>query len=107
MWQALIGGVLRRPVLWGGLAALLLILLAIPALRLHTAESGVQGLPRDLPVMQVIARADKAFPGGPLPAEVVVSAPDVTAPPVTAAIAALERKAARERADGPIRSAST
>ena len=94
VWQALIGGVLRRPVLWGGLAALLLILLAIPALRLHTAESGVQGLPRDLPVMQVIARADKAFPGGPLPAEVVVSAPDVTAPPVTAAIAALERKAA-------------
>ncbi len=94
VWQALIGGVLRRPVLWGGLAALLLILLAIPALRLHTAESGVQGLPRDLPVMQVISRADKAFPGGPLPAEVVVSAPDVTAPPVTAAIAALERKAA-------------
>ncbi len=94
VWQALLGGVLRRPVLWGGLAALLLILLAIPALRLHTAESGIQGLPRDLPVMQVIARADKAFPGGPLPAEVVVSAPDVTAPPVTAAIAALERKAA-------------
>ena len=94
VWQALIGGVLRRPVLWGGLAALLLVVLAIPALRLHTAESGLQGLPRDLPVMQVIARADKAFPGGPLPAEVVVSAPDVTAPPVAAAIAALERKAA-------------
>jgi RND superfamily putative drug exporter len=94
VWQKLIGGVLRRPVLWGGLAALLLIVLAIPAFRLHTAESGVQGLPRDLPVMQVIARAEKAFPGGPLPAEVVVSAPDVTAPPVTAAIAALEQKSA-------------
>jgi uncharacterized membrane protein YdfJ with MMPL/SSD domain len=92
-WGAIVGAVLRRPVLWGGLAALLLILLTVPAFRLHTAESGVQGLPRDLPVMQVIARAEKAFPGGPLPAIVVVSAPDVTAPPVTAAIGALERAA--------------
>ena len=49
------------------LAALLLIALAIPAFRLHTADSGVQGLPRDLPVMQVYARVQKAFPGGPLP----------------------------------------
>ena len=55
-------------------------LLAIPAFRLHTAEAGAQGLPRDLPVMEVYDRAQKAFPGGPLPAIVAVSAPDVTAP---------------------------
>jgi uncharacterized membrane protein YdfJ with MMPL/SSD domain len=95
VWPAVVGEVLRRPLLWGGLAALLLIALSIPALRLHTAEAGVQGLPRDLPVMKVIARAEKAFPGGPLPAVVVVSAPDVTAAPVTAAIRELERAAAR------------
>ena len=35
----------------------------------------MQGLPHDLPVMQVYDRAEKAFPGGPLPAVVVVSAP--------------------------------
>jgi RND superfamily putative drug exporter len=85
--------VLRRPLLWGGLAALLLVALAIPAFRLHTATSGVQGLPRDLPVMQVYERTVKAFPGQPLPAVVVVSAPDVTAPDVSAGIAALRRAA--------------
>jgi uncharacterized membrane protein YdfJ with MMPL/SSD domain len=93
VWPAIVGTVLKRPALWGSLAALLLIALAIPAFRMHTAESGVQGLPPDLPVMQVIARAEHAFPGGPLPAVVVISAPDVTAPPVAAAITKLERAA--------------
>jgi RND superfamily putative drug exporter len=88
-----VGGVLRRPVLWGGLAAALLVILAIPAFRLHTVNSGVQGLPHDLPVMQVYERAEKAFPGGPVPAIVVVGARDVTAPRVTAGIAALKRAA--------------
>jgi RND superfamily putative drug exporter len=93
LWPAIVGGVLRRPLLWGGLAAALLIALAIPAFRLHTVNSGVQGLPRDLPVMQVYNRTVKAFPGQPLPAIVVVSAADVTTPVVTAGIAALERAA--------------
>src|SRR5829696_8152732 len=93
LWGAVIGGVLRRPLVSGGLAAALLVLLAIPALRLHTADPGVQGLPRDLPVMKVYDRAVEAFPGQPLPALVAVSAPDVTAPEVKAGIAALTRAA--------------
>ena len=93
LWSTVLGTVLRRPILWGGLAAALLIALAIPAFRLHTVNSGVQGLPRDLPVMQVYDRTVKAFPGEPLPAIVVVSAPDVTAPAVTAGIEALRRAA--------------
>jgi len=93
VWSAIVGAVLRRPVLFGGLAATLLIALAVPAFRLHTADSGVQGLPRDLPVMRVYDRLETAFPGGPLPAIVAISARDVTAPPVTAAIQALKRSA--------------
>jgi uncharacterized membrane protein YdfJ with MMPL/SSD domain len=88
-----VGAVLRRPVIWGGLAAALLIALTIPAFRLHTLNPGVQGLPRDLPVMKVYDRTVKAFPGEPLPATVVVSAPNVTAQPVTAGIGALKRAA--------------
>jgi RND superfamily putative drug exporter len=93
LWSAIVGRVLRRPWLWGGLAATLLVLLAIPAFRLHTADAGVQGLPRDLPVMRVYDRAQEAFPGQPLPALVAVTAPDVTAPQVRAGIAALKRAA--------------
>ena len=93
VWSTVVGAVLRRPLIFGGLAAALLIALAVPAFRLHTADSGVQGLPRDLPVMRVYDRLETAFPGGPVPAVVAVSAPDVTAPQVTAAIEALKRAA--------------
>jgi uncharacterized membrane protein YdfJ with MMPL/SSD domain len=92
-WARIVGGVLRRPLLWGALATALLVALTIPAFRLHTANSGVQGLPRDLPIMQVYDRAEKAFPGQPQPAIVAVSAPDVTAPRVNAGIDALKRAA--------------
>ncbi len=93
VWGALIDGVLRHPLVWGGLAVAFLVALAIPALGIRTVDSGAQGLPRDLPVMKVYDRAQRAFPGGPLPAEVVVQAPDVTAPKVAAGITALERRA--------------
>jgi uncharacterized membrane protein YdfJ with MMPL/SSD domain len=93
VWSTVVGAVLRHPVVWGGLAAAFLVALAIPALRLHTVNSGVQGLPHDLPVMQVYDRAVKAFPGEPMPAIVVVSAPNVTTPAVTAGIKALEHAA--------------
>ena len=38
VWSAIVGAVLRRPLLWGGLAAALLVALAIPAFRLHTVR---------------------------------------------------------------------
>lgn len=44
VWGTIVGAVLRRPLVFGGAAATLLILLALPAFRLHTADSGVQGL---------------------------------------------------------------
>jgi len=93
LWSVILGGVLRRPLLWGGLAAALLVGLAIPAFRLHTVDSGIQGLPHDLPVIRVYDRTVAAFPGQPLPAVVVVRAPDVASPEVQAGIASLRRAA--------------
>jgi RND superfamily putative drug exporter len=93
LWGAVIGLVMRHPFILGGAAAAALVALAIPALTLHTVNSGMQGLPRDLPVMQVYARIQRVFPGGAGPAVVVVSARDVTQPQVTAGIAALKRAA--------------
>jgi uncharacterized membrane protein YdfJ with MMPL/SSD domain len=92
-WGAIVGAVMRRPIAFGGAAAALLIALGIPALSLHTVDSGAQGLPRDLQVMKVYERIQKTFPGGPGPAVVAVSARDVTQPRVVAAIAALRRQA--------------
>jgi RND superfamily putative drug exporter len=92
-WPSVVGAVLRRPLVWGGLAATLLVALALPALRLHTADSGMQSLPRTVGVVRVYDQVTEAFPGQPIAAEVVVSARDVTAPRVQAQVNALERRA--------------
>jgi uncharacterized membrane protein YdfJ with MMPL/SSD domain len=92
-WVAIVGVVLRRPLLWGGAATALLVALTIPAFSMHTVESGLQALPRNLTVTKVVNRIQQEFPGGAVPAEVVISAPNVTSPRVTAGIGALERAA--------------
>ncbi len=93
VWSALVDRVLGHPKLAAGLALALLVVLAIPALSLHTSNSGVSGLPKDIGIVRTYDRVQAAFPGGEEPAEVVVSARDVTAPPVAAAIRQLRRRA--------------
>jgi RND superfamily putative drug exporter len=92
-WAPIIGAVLRRPALSAAISGAFLVALAIPAFSLHTVSAGMQGLPSNLPVMQAYAREQQSFPGGATPETVVISARDVTAPAVTAGIAALERRA--------------
>jgi RND superfamily putative drug exporter len=97
VWSALVDRVMRRPLLAAGLATALLVTLAIPAFGLHTANTGVDGLPKDLPIVHTYDRVQAAFPGGQEPAVVAVSADDVTAPPLAAAIAALRHRVATDR----------
>jgi anti-anti-sigma factor len=92
-WATIVNAVLRHPWISVVAAGGLLVLLAVPTLRLHTANSGVQGLPRDLPVMQTYDRIQAAFPGEPLAAIVALKAPDVTRLEVTAAIRELRNRA--------------
>ncbi len=93
LWAPIVGGVLRRPVLWGGASVALLVALAIPAFSLHTVSAGMQGLPPNLPVMQAYERVQQSFPGGAEPETVVISASNVTTPTMSAGIAALEHGA--------------
>jgi RND superfamily putative drug exporter len=94
-WSAIVGRVLRHPWVSALVAGAVLVLLAVPTLRLHTANSGVQGLPRDLPVMQTYDRIQRAFPGQPIAATIAVKAPDVRSLGVTAAIRELRNEAVR------------
>jgi anti-anti-sigma factor len=93
VWSAIVDRVLRRPVLFGVLAAAVLVVMAIPAFSLHTVSTGVQGIPKDLPIMQSYDRIQAAFPGDPLGAEVAVTAPDVTSPEMRTAITRLRIRA--------------
>jgi uncharacterized membrane protein YdfJ with MMPL/SSD domain len=67
--------------------------LAIPAFGLHTSAPGLQGLPSGLPIVETLNRIEAAFPGGPVPAAVVIQARDVTSPQVQGQIKQLERRA--------------
>ncbi|HEX6022760.1 MAG TPA: MMPL family transporter [Solirubrobacter sp.] len=93
VWGWVIDRSLRRPVVAAVLATGVLVVLALPALGMKTINPGVAGLPHDLPIMQTYDRIQAAFPGGPLPALVVVEAKDVTAPPVQKGIEELKATA--------------
>jgi RND superfamily putative drug exporter len=93
LWSRILNPVLRHPVVSVLAAGGLLVVLAIPAFKLHTANPGVSTLPQDLSVIQTYNSMQDAFPGGPIPAIVAVSAEDVTSPDVKGAIADLTRQA--------------
>jgi RND superfamily putative drug exporter len=92
-WSAVLDRVLRRPALSAVASAGVLVALAVPALGMHTANTGTDDLSRDLEVMRTYDRMQAAFPGGQIPARVVLRADDVTTPAATAAIAELGRAA--------------
>ena len=93
VWGAILDRVLKRPLLSALLAGGLLVALTIPAFSMHTVNPGVSGLPRSLDVMQTYDKMQAAFPGGQIPADVVIKADDVTSPEAKAAIAKLEQDA--------------
>jgi uncharacterized membrane protein YdfJ with MMPL/SSD domain len=93
MWNAILDAVLRRPLVSAVLATVILLVLAFPATGMRAVLSGTDDLPRNLEVMQVYDRIDKAFPGGQIPAVVTIAGEDVTAPAVQSQIASLEKRA--------------
>jgi len=94
VWSALARRVVAKPVLFGGVAALALAALAVPALSMRLAEPGFRDLPANVPVVQNLLATQRAFPGGPTPAEVVVTGNNLTGPAVRHAITALQGRAA-------------
>ena len=93
VWSRILNPALRHPIISMLLAGGLLVFLAIPAFSLHTATPGVDTLPQDLGVIKTYNRIQAAFPGGPIPAEVVVQADDVKSLEVGRAINDLSDRA--------------
>jgi RND superfamily putative drug exporter len=72
VWAKILTPALRRP----GLAALLsggaLLAMAIPTLHLHTAQSGLDALPKSAPTVDTLDRIQTEFVGSTQPAEIAV-----------------------------------
>jgi RND superfamily putative drug exporter len=93
IWGGIVDRVMRRPALWGGLAAGFLVVLALPALQLKLAQQGPDTFPKSLPAVQAYDHMQEAFPGKAMAASVVVRAPDVNAPQMESAIEQLRKRA--------------
>jgi uncharacterized membrane protein YdfJ with MMPL/SSD domain len=72
VWSAVLNRVLKRPIVSLVAAGSVLVVLAIPVFHIHTADTGVDGLPRSLEVMQTYDRMQAAFPGEQFTADIVV-----------------------------------
>ena len=94
VWARILDPALRHPVVSVVAAGGLLVFLAIPAFSLHTVWPGVETLPQDIGVIKTYNRIQGSFPGGPIPAQVVVHAKDVRSLRVVGAVNDLTTRAA-------------
>ncbi|TGB08002.1 MMPL family transporter [Streptomyces sp. MZ04] len=104
MWRAVVGRVLKRPAVSVAIAAGVLAAIALPAIGMKTQQLTLdQEFGDSLPIVATYERVNEAFPGGSEPAEVVVSADDIDAAPVRAAIADFREQAVSSGASkGPV-----
>ena len=95
VWSWVLDRVLKRPLVSALGAGAVLVVLAIPVLHIHTADSGVDGLPRSIPIMQTYDRMQAAFPGEQFTADIVVEGSNLDQSQIQAAAAEL-RQIARD-----------
>jgi putative drug exporter of the RND superfamily len=96
-WSSVARAVVRRPALTGGLAALLLVVMSLPAFGMRLQDPATtDSLPRSVAQVDAAVRMNTAFPGAPSPARVAVAAGNGSAdtPALRAAVEALHKEAA-------------
>src|SRR5215210_7030533 len=100
IWGAIIDRVLRRPLLFGGLAAGLLVAIAVPAIQLHTANPTIDTYPQKF--LGTYNRLKGAFPGTEVAASVVIKSANVESTEVQEAIGQLGAQALDAGMNHPI-----
>src|SRR5919204_2506475 len=91
-WSAALTPALRKPIVSAIAATAILLVLAAPVLGIHTAESGLDSLPKGIPTVATIDRLQHAFPGNVVPAVVAIKA-NTDSPATVSAIRELRRLA--------------
>jgi RND superfamily putative drug exporter len=92
LWSAVLTPALRRPLVSAVAATAVLLVAATPVLGIHTAQTGLDSLPKGIPTVATIDRLQAAFPGNVVPAIVAVKA-DTDSSATISAIHALRREA--------------
>src|SRR5262249_1939130 len=85
IWSAVVTPGLRWPLLSALAAPAVLLVLASPALHIHTAVTGLDAMPKNIPTVATLDRLQSAFPGNASPAVVAIQA-NTDAPATASAI---------------------
>jgi RND superfamily putative drug exporter len=103
LWKAILRPTLNHPLVATVLAGGLLLALAVPAYKLHTAQSGLEALPSNAPTVDTIQRVQDAFSNGNVSPAIVAVEANTDSPATKQAIAALKvRSLASGQAKKPI-----
>jgi uncharacterized membrane protein YdfJ with MMPL/SSD domain len=103
VWKRILTPVLRRPAIAATLAGGALVLMTLPVLHLHTAQSGMDALPNNAPTVGTIHKIQDAFSNGDVYPGIVAIKGNVDSPATQRAIANLKSKAiATGQMHGPI-----
>jgi uncharacterized membrane protein YdfJ with MMPL/SSD domain len=93
MWKTILTPALRHPAVSAVCAAALLVVIALPALRLNPAQSGLDSLPKSAATVDTILRIQHTFSNGDIDPALVAIEGDMNTPAAKRALAALKAKA--------------
>jgi uncharacterized membrane protein YdfJ with MMPL/SSD domain len=101
-WSAILTPALKHPLVSAIASTAVLLVMAVPVLSIHTAQTGLDALPKSIATVETIDRIQDSFPGSATPALVAIKA-NTDAPATKAAIEELRSRAlASGQMQGPI-----
>jgi uncharacterized membrane protein YdfJ with MMPL/SSD domain len=91
-WKRVLAPAMRRPGIAAAIAGGALLVMALPVLNLHTAQSGMDALPNSAPTVATIKKINSAFGNGETSMTAVAIKANTDSPATQRAIAALKTK---------------
>jgi RND superfamily putative drug exporter len=89
-WKKILAPAMRRPGIAAAVAGGALLLMAVPVLHLHTAQTGLNALPNSAPTVATIKKVQSEFSDGTAAQSEVAIKGDLNAPATQRAISALK-----------------
>ena len=89
-WKKILTPAMRRPGIAAAIASGALLVMALPVLHLHTAQSGLDALPNSAPTVPTIKKVQDAFSNGTAAQSEVAIKGDLDAPATKHAVAELK-----------------
>jgi uncharacterized membrane protein YdfJ with MMPL/SSD domain len=92
VWKRILTPVLRRPGIAAAISGAVLVVMALPVLNLHTAESGLSALPNSAPTVPTIKKIEDTFSSGSVAETQVAISANADSPATRQAVESLIAK---------------